>query len=120
MTFQTPHSGGREREGCGFQGLSNKFIKEAAARQSAKKHVQKKEDQYVEQPFELHIPTKKPTYQHNHNSPLPPFPFPFPLSTLLLRLQHAPKTKWHKRDPIPHKMLTHRLHPMQPQTMQHG
>ena len=37
-----------------------------------------------------------------------------------LILQHNPKTKRLKRNPLANKMLTHRLHPMQPQTMQHS
>ena len=36
-----------------------------------------------------------------------------------LILQHNPKTKRLKRNSLANKMLTHRLHPMQPQRMQH-
>ena len=37
-----------------------------------------------------------------------------------LILQHNAETKRLKRQPLANKMLTHRLHPMQSQTMQHG
>lgn len=65
--------------------------------------------EFIEQ-YTLLIHSRKTALLHNLTK----------LLRLLILLQHRLKREWLKRQSITQEMLTHRLNPMQPQTVQHS